>query len=64
MTEDRGLAGYLGGGWFQTAAEFGAGWQEPAGVGYPRAMLEFRPADEFCPPGCPVCPAASSGGGS
>jgi hypothetical protein len=54
--EDRGFGGYLGGGRFQTMAERAQAWNGTAGVGEPRAMFEFRPADEDCPSGCPKCP--------
>jgi hypothetical protein len=60
MAEDYGFGGYLGAGRTQ-GPEDGphfaglAGWTPQGSVGYPRAMLEFRPADEFCPADCPIC---------
>jgi hypothetical protein len=57
---DRGFAGYLGGGRTQGPQDgpsFAglAGWRMQGSIGYPRAMLEFRPADEFCPADCAIC---------
>lgn len=52
--EDRGFFHYLGGDRQQPMAEL-LTVPLDRGMGYPRAMFEFRPADEDCPRDCPIC---------